>query len=207
MSSATVNTNIYQYIDNFFQLKNILSIVGIIITISIFLTLITPRKKSFSEDYTENRTNVAGWVLSTIIFLIIFLFIMGGILQFFFGINVLLSFTNFYKKEIDLTATEPGKTGHHVKSSESTTSQVFNIPGNNYSYDDAIELCKAYGAEIANYSQLENAYNEGANWCNYGWIDKSEAYYPLQADIDDKTCLGKKGLNGGLMEEDLNICL
>ena len=33
--------------------------------------------------------------------------------------------------------------------------QVFNIPGNYYSYDNAKALCKAYGAELATYDQIE----------------------------------------------------
>lgn len=84
--------------------------------------------------------------------------------------------------------------------------EVFLIKNNIFSKNQADKVCKAlFNSKLATKDQINDTYNNGANWCNYGWIDKSEAYYPLQADIDDKTCLGKKGLNGGLMEEDLNL--
>ena len=39
---------------------------------------------------------------------------------------------------------------------------------NYYDYENAKALCKAYGAELATYDQIEKAYNSGAEWCNYG---------------------------------------
>jgi hypothetical protein len=208
MSSATVNTNIYEYIDTIFQQKYIYSIVLVIISISIFLTYF-PKKKSYSDDYLENKTNVVGWFVSTIIFLIIFVFIIFGILKFFFGINVFVSFKNFFKKEIDLIAVEPKR---EYKPKPPRTSQVFNIPGNNYTYNEAIDLCKAYGAEIADYSQLENAYKEGANWCNYGWSKDQLALFPIQKSTYDnlqkieghENDCGRPGINGGFMSNPFN---
>ncbi len=84
--------------------------------------------------------------------------------------------------------------------------EVFLIKNNIFSKNQGEKVCKAlFNSKLANKEQLNDTYNNGANWCNYGWIDKSEAYYPLQTDTDDTTCLGKKGLNGGLMEEDLSL--
>ena len=57
--------------------------------------------------------------------------------------------------------------------------------GNDYSFEDAKSLCKAYGAELATYSQIEDAYKNGAEWCNYGWSANQMAFYPTQ-----KTTLG-----------------
>ena len=61
-----------------------------------------------------------------------------------------------------------------------TDKQVFNIPGNHYTYDDAKAMCKAYNAELATYDQVEQAYNLGADWCNYGWSDGQMALFPTQ---------------------------
>ena len=33
--------------------------------------------------------------------------------------------------------------------------EVFNVPGNEYTYDEARALCKAYGAKMATYSQIK----------------------------------------------------
>jgi len=83
--------------------------------------------------------------------------------------------------------------------------QVFNIPDNRYSYDNAAAVCKAYGARLANYDELENAYNDGAEWCSYGWSEGQMAYYPTQkktfADLQkikghENDC-GRPGINGG----------
>jgi hypothetical protein len=84
--------------------------------------------------------------------------------------------------------------------------EVFLIKNNIFSKNEGEKVCKAlFNSKLATKEQLNDTYNNGANWCNYGWIDKSEAYYPLQIDTDTTTCLGKKGLNGGLMEEDLSL--
>jgi hypothetical protein len=84
--------------------------------------------------------------------------------------------------------------------------EVFLVKNNIFTKNQGDKVCKAlFNSKLATKEQLNDTYNNGANWCNYGWIDKSEAYYPLQTDTDNATCLGKKGLNGGLMEEDLNL--
>merc|ERR1711904_243505 len=83
--------------------------------------------------------------------------------------------------------------------------QVFNIPGNNYTYDDAKALCKAYGGKLATYSQIEDAYKSGAEWCNYGWSDNQMAFYPTQKSTwkklqkikGHKHDCGRPGVNGG----------
>lgn len=87
-------------------------------------------------------------------------------------------------------------------------SQVFNVPGNDYSFEDAKSLCKAYGAELATYSQIEDAYKNGAEWCNYGWSANQMAFYPTQKTTWDKLqkikghkhdC-GRPGINGGYIQ-------
>jgi len=85
--------------------------------------------------------------------------------------------------------------------------QVFNIPGNTYTYDDAKALCSAYGAKLATVAQVEGAYRNGAEWCNYGWSDGQMALFPTQQETYDKfqkipghehDC-GRPGVNGGFM--------
>ena len=60
--------------------------------------------------------------------------------------------------------------------------QVFHIPGNQYTYNDGKALCQAYGGTLASYSQLEGAYESGADWCSYGWSDGQLALYPTQQE-------------------------
>jgi hypothetical protein len=83
--------------------------------------------------------------------------------------------------------------------------QVFHIPENIYSYEDADALCKAYGAELASYNEVESAYENGAEWCSYGWSKNQLALYPTQKKTYKKLqkikghehdC-GRPGINGG----------
>ena len=58
--------------------------------------------------------------------------------------------------------------------------EVFHIPNNKYTYKDAKAVCKAYGARLANYDEVENAYNKGGEWCSYGWSKNQLALFPTQ---------------------------
>ena len=84
--------------------------------------------------------------------------------------------------------------------------QVFNVARNLYTYAEAEPLCKAFGAELATYEQVKDAYNSGADWCNYGWAKGQLAIYPTQQATYDKLQAGPEdqrgscgapGMNGG----------
>jgi hypothetical protein len=83
--------------------------------------------------------------------------------------------------------------------------QVFNIPGNKYDYDSAKALCKAYNSELATYNQVEESYESGGEWCNYGWSEGQMALFPTQQTTynnlqkiegHEHDC-GRPGINGG----------
>ena len=90
---------------------------------------------------------------------------------------------------------------------ESFIKQVFNIPGNNYTYKDADALCKAYGGDLASYKQVEEAYQKGGEWCNYGWSKDQLALFPTQQKTYDtlqgveghENDCGRPGVNGGFI--------
>jgi len=84
--------------------------------------------------------------------------------------------------------------------------EVFNISENRYTFYDAEPLCKALGAEIATYDQVKQAFNDGGDWCNYGWTAGQMALYPTQNDtwqklqagpVEQRMSCGKVGVNGG----------
>lgn len=84
--------------------------------------------------------------------------------------------------------------------------QVFNVARNLYTYAEAEPLCKAFGAELATYEQVKEAYDRGADWCNYGWTKGQLATYPTQQETYDKRQAGPEdqrgscgvpGVNGG----------
>jgi len=111
---------------------------------------------------------------------------------------------------------EPTDLTHHSQKSESIVEkilpvpsdgkEVFNISENTYNYYDAEPLCKALGAELATYDQVKEAWQKGADWCNYGWVKGQMAVYPTQkgtydalqeGPADGRGACGTVGLNGG----------
>jgi hypothetical protein len=87
--------------------------------------------------------------------------------------------------------------------------EVFNVAQDKYTYTDAEPLCKAFGAELATYDQVKEAWNKGADWCNYGWIKGQSAVYPTQQATYDKIQMGPEeqrmscgtpGVNGGYFD-------
>ena len=96
-----------------------------------------------------------------------------------------------------------------IKQSMPGAKEVFNIADNKYKYSDAEPLCKAYGAELATYDQVKDAWNKGADWCNYGWVKGQSAVYPTQESTytklqagpeDQKNACGITGVNGGYFD-------
>jgi hypothetical protein len=87
--------------------------------------------------------------------------------------------------------------------------EVFNISKNTFTYYDAEPLCRALGAELATYDQVKEAWERGADWCNYGWVKGQAAVYPTQKTTweriqagpeDQRTSCGVPGLNGGYFD-------
>lgn len=71
--------------------------------------------------------------------------------------------------------------------------QVFNVSRNIYSFTEAEPLCRAFGAELATYDQVKDAYKAGADWCNYGWVKGQLAVYPTQKETYEKLQHGPEG--------------
>lgn len=87
--------------------------------------------------------------------------------------------------------------------------EVFNVAQNKYTYTDAEPLCKAFGAELATYDQVKDAWQKGADWCNYGWVKGQTAVFPTQESTfnnlqagpeDQKMACGVPGVNGGYFD-------
>ena len=123
--------------------------------------------------------------------LFVFLILING-LQYFFQVDIKTSIRNLFTPipEIDIAVTTPpdelteDQSGEHGgKSGEIVPEimrekQVFHIPDNKYTYNDAKAVCAAYGANLADYSQIESAYRDGGEWCGYGWSENQMALYP-----------------------------
>lgn len=91
---------------------------------------------------------------------------------------------------------------------ENMGSEVFQVGNGNLTYVEAKAACRAQGAKLATYSQIEDAYNNGAEWCSYGWSDGQLALFPTQKDTyeqlqsgctGDQNACGRPGINGGFI--------
>jgi hypothetical protein len=135
----------------------------------------------------------------------LFLVLLNGV-KYFFEIDIIASVKNVLSGKpqvtIDVNNVVPEEP---VVPEIMEKKQVFHIPENIYSYEDADALCKAYGAELASYNEVESAYENGAEWCSYGWSKNQLALYPTQKKTYKKLqkikghehdC-GRPGINGG----------
>ena len=222
MNISTIINNIYNFITD----KSIIITIIIVILLYLFIFFVlgnSSNQQSSSSifDTTSNNNNNEYYMdSSTSSYIILFIFIVFLILLFWYFIPFsLLNYFNYkyitgisdiftdhpsISVDVDTTPTSENTTTKSLPT-RVPPDQVFNIPGNYYNYNDAKSLCNAYGSRLANYSEVENAYNNGAEWCNYGWSDDQMALFPTQAETyknlqkipgHEHDC-GRPGINGG----------
>jgi len=170
----------------------------------------------YTPGYSASQQQSRGLTFIEIVMwgLIIFLVLINGI-QYFFKIDVQTAIKNLFKgkPEIDIKISPVDESiissdKKRKPNSSVGSSQVFNVPGNEYTFEEAKALCKAYSSEIATYNQIENAYKSGAEWCNYGWSKDQMALFPtqkktwknLQKIKGHKHNCGRPGINGGYIK-------
>jgi hypothetical protein len=204
-TSTTDPVNMYNYL-NTFILNPIVFIIILIIILAYYL---------FSSDAVSGLGNMQGATSSSSsnVFGIVIVIILAGLiivnaLQYFFSINVTAYISDIFApvKKVDIVVDQSLYQPAPVPEIR-FKKQVFNIPGNYYDYENAKALCKAYGAELATYDQIEKAYNSGAEWCNYGWSANQQALFPTQKKTYDylqtvpghENDCGRTGVNGGYM--------
>ena len=201
------NVNAYDYINTLLSTQSVVIILVIVLALYFVLFMSLDTNKNYDTNTFANANSNTG--SSVIIMLLVlcfaFLLMVNGF-QYFLGINIVAQLKNLFTQnpEIDILV----DTSRIAPVPEILLKkQVFNIPGNSYVYPDAKALCTAYGARLATYSEVEEAYNNGGEWCNYGWSDGQMALFPTQKNTFNKLqsveghqhdC-GRPGVNGGYM--------
>ena len=165
----------------------------------------TPGSSSSSGIGGESSSKRTLEVILWSIFLI--LLIINGF-QYFFNVNFTASIKDIFtdKPKIDLTIQQPPS--ENVVPELKIKKEVYNIPSNNFTYDDSKAICQAYGGSLATYNQVENSYNKGSEWCNYGWSDgqmalfptQQKTWYKLQTIEGHENDCGRPGVNGGKID-------
>jgi hypothetical protein len=202
-TSTTDPVNMYNYLNSY--------ILNPIVFIILFLIIIAYYVFSSSlenNDSIESLNNGGNFSNIMGILIIAILVILIGInaFQYFFSINVSAYIQGLFtpKTNVDIVVNQTSYEPSHVPEIK-FKKQVFNIPGNYYNYEDANALCQAYGSKLATYEQIENAYKNGGEWCNYGWSEGQMALFPTQQQTfnnlqkikgHEHDC-GRPGINGG----------
>jgi len=207
-TSTTNPVNMYNYLNTY-----ILNPMVFIIIFLIIVAYYVFSSSSFSSSNglgnitgSTSNSNSGINIMSIIIIAILIVLVIVNAFEYFFSINVTAYIQGLFspKTEVDIVIDQSSVQPAPVPTIK-FKKQVFNIPGNYYNYNNAKALCKAYGAELATYEQLEKAYNSGAEWCNYGWSANQLALFPtqlktfntLQTIKGHENDCGRPGINGG----------
>jgi hypothetical protein len=213
--------NMYNYLDptnNIFGTNNInisaflIVALVIIIFVGLFMTLGKNNETMSSGDLSSSSQDSGSAMGIGMIVLLVFIIIIGG-LNYFYSSTMTASIKNFFsgsptiKVNVNQESDEEMPPPPSPPPPPQDNREVFNIPGNYFSYEDAKSICKAYGSRLASYDEVENAYNNGGEWCSYGWSQGQMALFPTQKDTynqlqqtkDHKHDCGRPGVNGGYM--------
>jgi len=199
------------------------TIIGLSISIIVFYCLVylcgipmTADTQPWTISIIENKL----WILLVIQgFLDFFKYVFGiHIIDILFGDSLIKWWNNIpdsshidaSDNKHDASGNKTDVSGNMHDVSGNTSSQVdevFNISNNLYTYDDAQAICSAYDASLATYDQVEDSYNNGGEWCNYGWSSGQMALFPTQKNTWDslqktdkhKNDCGRPGVNGGVI--------
>jgi hypothetical protein len=208
---------IFDWVDEKVNLLSPRVVIIVIVVIAMFYFIVTALGGGFGGDNGGDSANPITGNASIIeimlwaIFIVIV--IMNGF-QYFFNTSITTEVSNLLSSNPQITLTndvpaEPTASGDLGSAPGSKMrKQVFHIPASVYDYDNAKALCQAYGANLANIDQMEEAHKSGAEWCSYGWSDNQMILYPtqkstwdsLQQNPEKKNSCGRPGINGGFMD-------
>ena len=220
--NTTTTTDPVNYYNKFndFIINPIVFIIVVLIIVAYFVF-----SSSLGNSDSEGFRSITGddssgeQIMGIIIVVVLAILIIINAVQYFFSISVTAYLRDFFtnKPKIDIVVDQnsnpDGSSGSPFYSSPAPVpeikfkKQVFNIPGNYYNYTNAKALCQAYGANLATYQQVEDAYKNSGEWCNYGWSDGQMALFPTQQKTFDnlqkikghENDCGRPGVNGGYM--------
>jgi hypothetical protein len=206
-TSTTDPVHMYNYLNSYI-LNPMVFVILFIIIISyyVFSSVGGDSSSLGNSQSTSGSSDKGSTIIGIIIIAILLVLIVINAFQYFFSINVTAYVQGLFtpKTSVDIVVDQSTYQPAPVPEIK-IKKQVFNIPGNYYNYDNAKALCKAYGSDLASYDQIEQAYNNGAEWCNYGWSANQLALFPtqkqtyntLQKTPGHENDCGRAGINGG----------
>lgn len=204
-TSTTDPVHMYNYL-NSYVLNPMVFVILLLIIISYYAFSSVGGDSSSLGNSQSSSSDKGSTIIGIIIIAILLVLIVINAFQYFFSINVTAYVQGLFtpKTSVDIVVDQSTYQPAPVPEIK-IKKQVFNIPGNYYNYENAKALCKAYGSDLASYDQIEQAYNSGAEWCNYGWSANQLALFPtqkqtyntLQKTPGHENDCGRAGINGG----------
>ena len=214
-----INTNLGKSLNT----ANILIFITILIVFSILFSNLGGNS-NVEMTPTSNGSGVN--ILEIILWSVFVFLLLANGLQYFFGIEATATIDNavsgepevgielseesksLLQKTLPMIEESDKKKRERKKAEDEEKKEVFYIKDNVYTYDEAKAVCAAHGAELADYNQLEKTYNEGGEWCGYGWSKDQMILFPTQKDTWNKlqeiegheNDCGRPGVNGGYIE-------
>ena len=156
---------------------------------------------------TVNQYNAVEWIV-----LLCFLCIIGVIgMQYFLGVELTGTLSSLFDKPevtVDIVTDKDQDskvntpTNDTNKDNKNNGPETYHVQGQ-FDYSMSKSVCKAYDATLASLSQIKDAYDKGAEWCDYGWSEDGMVLYPTQEDSwklyqkEKKDKCGIPGINGG----------
>jgi hypothetical protein len=205
-TSTTDPVNMYDYVNNL--LFNPIMFVIILLIIIGYFVLFSSLGNSSETSIGDIGTDAGKGqkIVGIIIIAVLIVLIIINAFQYFFNVNITAYVKDIFsnKPKIDIVVDQSNYQPSPVPTIK-FKKQVFNIPGNYYNYENAKALCTSYGAKLATYKQVEDSYESGGEWCNYGWSEGQNALFPTQQKTFDNLqkikghehdC-GRPGVNGG----------
>tara|TARA_Y100000739_G_C20595088_1_gene459927 strand:+ start:491 stop:1339 length:849 start_codon:yes stop_codon:yes gene_type:complete len=198
----------------------VIFVVGAIIIIY-FVIFASLGEKNVADDNSSNNYVVFLELLMWSIFILLIL--LNGV-SYLFNVDITTGIKNLFSSDAEVNIkVDSGNLSDILKNGESTNEstsestsesnnmlkeEVYHIPGNKYTFNDAKAIAKSFGGRLATYKEVEEAYNKGADWCSYGWSKGQMALFPTQEskwnnlqEIEghEHDC-GRPGINGGFID-------
>ena len=146
-NQMTADTRIYMLI----------ALVVIIIIYGFLFAVLGGGNGSGTESGTESSggvtKNLGLRFFEVLLWSVFIMLVLLNGFQYFFNVNLTTRFVNFFTDEPKLEITMQVPEDEPVQEMR-IKKEVFNVPNNKYTYDDAKAICAAYGAKLANYDRI-----------------------------------------------------
>lgn len=208
MDSVTGIPALSNYFNNSVPLNPVFMIIIVVVLLT-YVVLFSSLGSAGTE--VESSDNGNGTLLGIILASFFFVLLIINGFNYLLNIDIITRIKNIFtnKPQIDLNVqTQPGLAPPSEPVPELPGEEVYHIPGNHYTFENARALCGAYDGKLANIKQLQEAYEKGGEWCSYGWSEDQMALFPtqykhwkrLQKIKGHENDCGRPGINGGYID-------